>query len=111
MMIFQSLNAFLSSLRNHAVVRRTMLEPEHIKVASFFMAALWTKFGTQFLATAMPDDIVTKYIERGGSALCVALLIFAVRILWARLKEREERLDLMHEKEVQAHEKSAETRV
>lgn len=88
-----------------------MLEPENIKIMGIFVTAIAGKFAGTIMASAAGDDMVGKYIERGGTMLCIALLCYGIKQVAAKLAEREKRLDEMHEKEVVTHQASIEARI
>ena len=76
-----------------------------------FCTAIASKFTGTIMASAAGDDMVGKYIERGGTMLCIALLCYGIKQVAAKLADREKRLDDMHDKEVATHQASIEARI
>ncbi len=88
-----------------------MLEPENIKIGAVFLSAAVSKFLAPYVAQIPPDKSFSDWIERGGTGLCIILLIYGLKKVTGRLIERDNRLDLMHEKEIETHQKSIEARI
>lgn len=86
-----------------------MLDVEHAKMLGFSVAAIFSQFGGMSLGQLMPDGL-DKWLERGGTGLCIFFLWLAVRALKAERDERQKRLDAMHDREVQAAALSAQSR-
>lgn len=87
-----------------------MIEPEHTKVIALTIAAGVSWFSGTIADTIGPD-IASKWIERGGTALAVALLIIAVRTLRADGKELRAKLDANSERDKTLLEKATESRI
>lgn len=86
-----------------------MIEPESMKVFALMGGAVVAKFlGDISANTGMPD--IDKWIERGGTGLCLGLLILAVKALRAERDATQKRLNDMHDKEVESVIKNAEAR-
>lgn len=88
-----------------------MIEPEHIKGVTLILAGGVAKVASIIASTGAPDEVVSMWIERGGTGLAVVLLIIGLRMTNKRLRERDDRLDSMHDKELASHEKSTEARM
>lgn len=86
-----------------------MIEPEQIKIVSLVIAAGITKIATTATEPFVGDNI-SKWIERGGTALTIALLIYACRALRIALADRQARLDSMHDEQVRQAGRNAEAR-
>jgi hypothetical protein len=89
--------------------KKVMIEIEQVKIIGLSAAALASQFGGSALAQALPDDL-SAWSEKGGTAACIFFLAYAVRALRAERDQRQKRLDEMHDREVTAAAKSAESR-
>lgn len=88
-----------------------MMEPENVKFFALAISALCAKYlGTAAADTATGGSI-DKWIERGGTGLCLILLIFAVRSLRTERNERQKRLDDIHDRDIDTNTKATEARV
>jgi hypothetical protein len=87
-----------------------MMEPEQIKAVTLCAAAGVSQI-LGSVAGASSDDMISRWIERGGTGLCIVLLIVAVRTLRADGKELREKLDANAAKDKELLEASTESRV
>lgn len=86
-----------------------MIEIEQAKIVGLSVAALASQFGGTALAQALPDEL-GAWSEKGGTAACIFFLAYAVKALRTERDQRQKRLDDMHDREVEAAKKSAESR-
>lgn len=86
-----------------------MLDFEHAKMLSYSLAAIMSQFGITSLGQIAPEGL-DKWIERGGTALCIYFLYRAVCALREERNERQKRLDAMHDREVEISAMSAQSR-
>jgi hypothetical protein len=85
------------------------MEPENVKFFALAISAICAKYlGT---AASNTGGEIDKWIERGGTGLCLILLIFAVRSLRTERNERQKRLDDIHDRDIEANNKATEARV
>lgn len=87
------------------------MEVEQIKAMTFFTSAVVTKFGAYLAQTTVSDEVINKWIERGGSGLSIIFLLFGLRYLRGKLEDREKRLDELHNVAIADNEKSTEARI
>lgn len=83
-----------------------MIEPEYVKIMTILLAGGLTQIASSLASTAVPD-IAGQCIERGGTGLAVALLLYACRALRTALAERQALLDAMHDQQVKSAEANA----
>lgn len=87
-----------------------MIEPEQVKAVALCGAAGFSQI-IGSVAGATSDDMISRWIERGGTGLCIVLLIIAVKTLRADGKELRAKLDENATKDKQLLEASTESRV
>lgn len=78
-----------------------MLEIEHAKAISFSIAGFIAHFSAFPIGQLVPEGL-DKWIERGGTGLCIVFLLLAIRAEKAARDERQKRLDDMHDRELQS---------
>jgi hypothetical protein len=91
------------------------MEPESIKFVAIIGGAVVAKLLGEITAVGVPS--IDKWIERGGTGMCMIFMWLALKNLRGMLDgekadrlERQKRLDEMHEKSEQNSVKSAEAR-
>lgn len=90
---------------------------EHLKSITWFIwsgGSLAMSQVTAFLGEISPDGMMSpaeNYIKEGGTALSIFLLIGAVVHLVRENKAYGNRIQFLHEKQIEATEKSTEARI
>lgn len=77
-----------------------MVEIEHAKAICFGVAAIFSQWGGIAIAQVAPEGW-DKYMERGGTLMCIAFLCYAVRALREERNEYRKRLDQKHDQELE----------